>query len=72
MARLCEALARRRKTSIENWTVGLDAALVALSGRIRLAESIGRAPEDVVKELYTAIFGAQPRSDESGDDPGGA
>ncbi|GAA0610031.1 MoxR family ATPase [Sporichthya brevicatena] len=72
MARLCGALARRRGVDVEDWTVGLDAALVALSGRIRLAESIGRAPEDVVRELYVAVFGAEPREDSGGDDPGGA
>ncbi|WP_019873559.1 AAA family ATPase [Sporichthya polymorpha] len=72
MSRLAGALAGRRGVDPENWTVGLDAALVALSGRIRLAESIGRAPEDVVRELYVAVFGAEPREDAGGDDPGGA
>lgn len=72
MARLCEALARRRGVGIEDWHVGLDAALVALSGRIRLAESTGRVPEDVVRELYRAVFGAEPADAEDGGDPGGA
>jgi MoxR-like ATPase len=72
MARLCGALSRRRGVSVENWHVGLDAALVALSGRIRLAESTGRVSEDVVRELYQAVFGAEPADGEDGDAPGGA
>ncbi|HVE25150.1 MAG TPA: MoxR family ATPase, partial [Sporichthya sp.] len=72
MSRLADALARRRGLDAENWHVGLDAALVALSGRIRLAESTGRVAEDVVRELYVAVFGAEPRSAEDGDAPGGA
>jgi MoxR-like ATPase len=73
MSRLAVALAARRRVASDDWQVGLDAALVALSGRIRLSESIGRAPEDVVRELYTAVFGAKPSDDtEDGDAPGGA
>jgi MoxR-like ATPase len=72
MSRLADALARRRGLDAENWHVGLDAALVALSGRIRLAESTGRVAEDVVRELYVAVFGAEPRPAEDGDAPGGA
>lgn len=39
-------------------TVGLDAALAALSGRIRVREGVGRSPEDVVRELWRTVFGA--------------
>ncbi|MGQ0624797.1 MAG: AAA family ATPase [Sporichthyaceae bacterium] len=70
MSRLAMALARRRGLEPANWHVGLDAALVALSGRVRLGESCARSPEDVVSELYRAVFGAEPSS--SGDAPGGA
>lgn len=73
MSRLAGALAARRGVAFDDWQVGLDAALVALSGRIRLAESVGRPPEAVVTELYTAVFGAKPKDDaEDGDAPGGA
>jgi MoxR-like ATPase len=73
MSRLAGALSRRRGVDLENWHVGLDAALVSLSGRIRLAESTGRAAEDVVRELYAAVFGAEPHEgDDGGDAPGGA
>jgi MoxR-like ATPase len=34
--------------------VGVDAALAALSGRIRVREGSGRSPEDVVRELWKA------------------
>jgi MoxR-like ATPase len=77
---------RRRRGSAANghapaeagevdWRTGLDAALVALSGRIRLEESTARSPEDVVRELYEAVFGAEPTAgpdDAGGDAPGGA
>ncbi len=61
----------------QSWRTGLDAALVALSGRIRLQESCGRSPEQVVQELYEAMFGREPVDDaatldEAGDAPGGA
>jgi MoxR-like ATPase len=42
--------------------VGLDAALVALSGRIRLREGTTRAAEDVVRELWRTVFA--PAADE--------
>jgi len=38
-------------------SVGLDAALVALSGRVRVREGAGRRAEDVITELWQAVFG---------------
>ena len=61
MVKVAASLARLRGPPTDDWRVGLDAALVALSGRIRLAESSRRDPESVVTELYTAVFGAEPR-----------
>jgi MoxR-like ATPase len=57
-----------------DWHAGLDAALVSLSGRIRMHESAGRRPEEVVRELYEQVFGAPPtdRPDQDGTDPGEA
>ena len=75
LVRLAVALGARRPTGPTGWTTGLDAALVALSGRLRLQESCSRAPEDVVRELYVAVFGAQPSGnadDGGGGAPGGA
>ena len=74
-ARIAAALARRRGRSATDWRVGLDAALVALSGRIRLQESSARTAEDVVRQLYEAEFGAPPADDDpaaGGGAPGGA
>ena len=73
LVRLAVALATRRGTSPTGWSTGLDAALVALSGRLRLQESCRRPPEDVVRELWVAVFGEQPAPDsEDGGASGGA
>ena len=73
LVRLAVALAARRGTSPTGWSTGLDAALVALSGRLRLQESCRRPPEDVVRELWVAVFGEQPAPDsEDGGASGGA
>ncbi len=47
--------------------VGLDAALVALSGRLRLREGCGRSADEVVRELWAQVFA----DDEDDDDDGG-
>jgi len=78
--RMACSLGELRGQRPQSWRTGLDAALVALSGRIRLQESCGRSPEQVVQELYEAVFGREPvedgnadaGADEAGDAPGGA
>lgn len=76
LVRLAVSLAALRGAAPTDWHIGLDAALVALSGRVRLHESCARAPEAVVRELYEAVFGTQPdeaaQSEEDGGAPGGA
>ena len=55
-------------------TLGLDAALVALSGRIRLREGANRLAEDVIREIWADVFAA-PDADADGghgDDAGKA
>ena len=42
-----------------NGDVSLDAALVALSGRVRLREGSTRSTEDIVRELWMQVFGKQ-------------
>jgi MoxR-like ATPase len=69
--RVAAALAARRDRSVTDWQVGLDAALVSLSGRIRLREAGTKDAETVVTELYTAVFGA-PDAPSEDDAPGGA
>lgn len=78
LVRLAVSLGSLRQMEATAWRVGLDAALVSLSGRVRLHESCSRAPEEVVRELYEAVFGAEPadaepsESTEDGGAPGGA
>lgn len=68
LVRLTTSLAPRRGTAVTDWHTGLDAALVALSGRVRLHESCARTPEAVVREMYEAVFGAEPRESDAADD----
>ncbi|MCB0979258.1 MAG: MoxR family ATPase [Ilumatobacter sp.] len=51
--------------------LGLDAALVALSGRLRLREGCNRRPEDIVTELWQEVFAPPDRGDGEGGDGGG-
>ena len=47
-----------------DYETGLDAALAALSGRIRLHEGGGHDAEDIVRELWSAVFAApDPQAD---------
>jgi MoxR-like ATPase len=52
--------------------VGLDAALVALSGRVRVREGSGRRAEDIITELWAAVFREPDRSDGEPAEPGDA
>jgi MoxR-like ATPase len=49
--------------------VSLDAALVALSGRVRLREGSTRSTEDIVRELWVQVFG---KRDDDGSNEGKA
>ena len=60
MVGLAAELAKLRGAPPTDWHVGLDAALVALSGRIRVLESCTRTAEDIVRELYRGLFGPPP------------
>ncbi len=50
-------LAALRGTGPTDGATGLDAALAALSGRIRLHEGTDRHADDIVRELWVAEFG---------------
>jgi MoxR-like ATPase len=52
-------LSKMRGTSVDDDAVGLDAALVALSGRLRLREGCSRSAEAIVTELWNEVF-AEP------------
>jgi MoxR-like ATPase len=49
-------LAALRRCAADDESVTLDAALVALSGRVRLRDGCSRTPEDVITELWREHF----------------
>ena len=61
---LCDVAARLsglRGLALDHPGVGLDAALMALTGRIRLHEGGDRTPEAVVRELWEEVLAAEQR-----------
>ncbi|MCY7299315.1 MAG: MoxR family ATPase, partial [Ilumatobacteraceae bacterium] len=64
-AAVAASLASLRGVSADNDAVGLDSALVALSGRLRLREGSGRSAEAIVTELWQQVF-APPKKDGEG------
>ena len=56
MAAVASSLASVRGGTVTDREVSLDAALVALSGRVRLREGSNRTSEDVVTELWNEVF----------------
>jgi MoxR-like ATPase len=64
---------RRFAMSIPHTTsVSLDAALIALSGRVRLREGTSRTAEDVIRELWEATFGQSTSDGGDGEGKAGA
>ena len=62
---LCDVAARLsdiRGLALDDPGVGLDAALMALTGRIRLHEGGDRTPEAIVRELWEEVVAAEDRS----------
>ena len=57
MAAVAASLARVRGSTIDQPAVSLDAALVALSGRVRVREGSARNADDIVTELWNEVFG---------------
>jgi MoxR-like ATPase len=56
---LIKELAALRGTSTDDPSVTLDAALLALSGRIRITEGGSRTAEEIVTELWRRHFAPQ-------------
>lgn len=54
------SLAQLRDVNVEDSATGLDAALVALSGRIRMREGSATTAEEVVRTLWAEVFGSKP------------
>ena len=57
MCAVASSLATVRSSSPSSGDVSLDAALVALSGRVRLREGTTRSTEDIIRELWVSVFG---------------
>ncbi len=76
MCAVARSLATVRGSSPSAGDVSLDAALVALSGRIRLREGTSRSTEEIVRELWVSVFGRKAddggRSEGKGAAPIGA
>ena len=64
---LSNDLGALRQMPPTDFSIGLDCALAALSGRIRLHDSTDSTPEEVVTELWTSIFGPQEDAPEGGE-----
>jgi MoxR-like ATPase len=72
MCAVAPSLAAVRGQSVTSPGVSLDAALIALSGRVRLREGSGRTAEDVVTELWASVFGRSASGDGDGEGKAGA
>lgn len=68
LVKLSGSLAALRGGRPTDWRVGLDAALMALSGRIRLHEGSSVVAEDVVRQLWQQEFGSDPLAGQSDGD----
>ncbi|HEY0518471.1 MAG TPA: MoxR family ATPase, partial [Ilumatobacteraceae bacterium] len=73
IAAVAASLAPLRHSSSTAFDVGLDSAIVALSGRLRLREGLSRTAESVVTELWHAVFvGSESESSGKATAPDGA
>lgn len=60
------SLAAMRKTAVQDPAIGLDSALVALTGRVRLREGSVRTAEEVITEIFSDVFGVKPEDGDAG------
>jgi MoxR-like ATPase len=51
------SLASLRGSTVADGAVSLDAALVSLSGRVRVREGGARTAEDIITDIWTSVFG---------------
>ena len=72
MVAVASELAALRNTTIEDRSVSLDAALVALSGRVRIREGGGRSPDDIIAELWESVFAMSASNAEADEGKAGA
>ena len=60
MSAVASSLASVRSSDVNDPAVSLDAALVALSGRVRVREGSSRTSEDIITELWNEVFNPAP------------
>lgn len=60
MSAVASSLASVRSSNVNDPAVSLDAALVALSGRVRVREGSSRTSEDIITELWNEVFNPAP------------
>ncbi len=72
MCAVAESLGEMRRQPCTAPSVSLDAALVALSGRVRMREGASRSSEDVIRELWEGVFGRAAPEGEAGEGKVGA
>jgi MoxR-like ATPase len=60
------SLSAMRNAPIESTSIGLDSALVALTGRVRLREGSVRTAEEVITEIFADVFGVKPEDGDAG------
>ena len=60
------SLSAMRNASVETTAIGLDSALVALTGRVRLREGSVRSAEEVITEIFADVFGVKPEDGDAG------
>ena len=65
------SLASLRGVAVDDASVGLDAALVALSGRVRVREGGSRTSEQIITDLWQEVFGRADDADGDRQEPGG-
>ena len=70
MSAIAATLAGVRGGAAEDRAVSLDAALLSLSGRIRVHEGSNRSPEEIITELYNEVFAPEADPQANGDDSG--
>ena len=56
MVLVAGSLGSLRDRPVGDRSVSLDAALAALSGRVRIRDGSGRASEEVIRELFDQVF----------------
>ena len=63
MTAVTVSLASVRSLTVLDAGVGLDAALVALSGRVRVREGSVRTAEDIITEVWNEVFAPAPQGE---------